>query len=356
MTGLSPLTETLRDIVDIRSELGQEGRLCTALEERMLATWDRDGVSRIGNAIVVGKRTGKPLISVYGHIDTVPAQGQRNARIEGDRLYGLGSSDMKAGVAVMLHLMETEAVAAGPYDVVSVFYDKEEGPYDENGLGDVLAEADWLADSEFAIVMEPTNNELHLGCQGVVNAHVAFLGHAAHSSRPWLGDNAITRAGAFLRSMYEWDNRVVEVNGMAYTEVFSVTMASGGVARNIIPDRFNLTLNYRFPPDMTTDEAIARLREVTTAADEVSIIDAANGGSVSADDAYLKRLDAIANMPHKAKQGWTDVARLTALGVPAVNYGPGETEQAHQVGEWADLTKLEESYRVMVDFLTSGPE
>ncbi len=319
----------------------------------MLATWDRDGVSRIGNSIVVGRRTGRPLISVYGHIDTVPAQGQGDARVENGRLYGLGASDMKAGVAVMLHLMEDPDVLGGPYDVVSVFYDGEEGPYADNGLGDVLLEADWLAESEFAVVMEPTNNELHLGCQGVVNADVAFIGHAAHSSRPWLGDNAITRSGAFLKSMYEWENQTVEVDGLPYTEVFSVTKATGGVARNIIPARFDLTMSYRFPPNLTMEEAIARLQEVTGAADEVHIIDAAPGASVPPDDPHLQRLDALAGAEHRAKQGWTDVARLSELGVPAVNYGPGEVEQAHQVGEWAELAKLDRSYEVMKVFLTT---
>lgn len=351
---MSDLYDTLHQIVDIRSEIGNEGRLCTVLEERMLATWGRDGVSRIGNSIVVGKRTGRPLVSLYGHIDTVPAQGQGDATVVGGRLRGLGSSDMKAGLAVMLHLMEDPAVIGGPYDVVSVFYDKEEGPFDDNGLGPVLEEASWLATSEFAVVMEPTDNELHLGCQGVVNAQLAFTGHAAHSSRPWLGDNAITRSGEFLKTMYEWENETVEVGGLAYTEVFSVTLASGGVARNIIPDRFELALNYRFPPDRSMDDAIARLRHVAAAADEITIVDAAPGGSVDTDNPYLVRLARFAETTRHAKQGWTDVARLTAAGVPAVNYGPGETEQAHQVGESVELAKLDRSYEVMRSFLTEG--
>jgi len=284
----------------------------------------------------------------------VPAQGQGDASIADGRLKGLGASDMKAGVAVMLHLMEDEAVADGPYDVVSVFYDKEEGPFADNGLGPVMEHVDWLASSEFAIVMEPTDNELHLGCQGVANAELVFKGHAAHSSRPWLGENAITRAGAFLKSMYEWDNQTVEVNGLPYTEVFSVTMAGGGVARNIIPDRFAVTLNYRFPPNRSTAEAVERLEAVAAAADELAIIDAAPGATVSPDDPHLKRLAAIAGTEQKSKQGWTDVARLHAAGVPAVNYGPGETAQAHQVDESVELGNLDTSYDVMLRFLTSS--
>lgn len=350
---MSDLHQTLAAIVNIRSEIGNEGRLCTSLEQRMLPTWNRDGVSRIGNSLIVGRRTGRPLMSIYGHIDTVPAQGQAEAVVEDGRLYGLGSSDMKAGVAVMLHLMEDEAVANGPYDVVSVFYDKEEGPFDENGLGPVLDHATWLADSVFAIVMEPTNNDLHLGCQGVVNAQLAFTGHAAHSSRPWLGENAVTKSGAFLSSMHGWEHEAVEVDGLSFTEVFSVTLAQGGIARNIIPDRFELALNYRFPPNRTLEAAIARLYEVAAAADEITILDAAPGASVSADDPHLQRLAAMAPVEPKGKQGWTDVARLAELGVSAVNFGPGETAQAHQAGESVELSNLDRSYEVMKAFLTA---
>ena len=347
------LAETLTTIVNIPSVLGNEGRLCTALEERMQATWGRDGVDRIGNSIVVGRRTGRPIISLYGHIDTVPAQGQGDAKIVDGRLIGLGSTDMKSGVAVMLHLMEDDDVAEGPYDLISVFYDGEEGPADENGLGDVLQEASWLNESEFAVVLEPTDLDLHLGCQGVINAWVMFDGHAAHSSRPWLGENAITKAGAFLIEMHAWEHKPVTVDGLDYTEVFSVTQARGGVARNIIPSVFEVGLNHRFPPNMTVDEAEARMRDVASAADRIEIVDRAPGANVPADNAHLERLAAIAGTKRKPKQGWTDVARLSAAGIPAVNYGPGDVEHAHQVGESVALANLDECYRVLKELLTT---
>ncbi|MDH3471760.1 MAG: succinyl-diaminopimelate desuccinylase [Acidimicrobiia bacterium] len=347
------MAETLAEIVNIPSVLGSEGRLCTALEERALATWGRDGVVRIGNSIVAGRRTGRPIISLYGHIDTVPEQGQGDAKIVDGRLIGLGSTDMKSGVAVMLHLMEDSDVTDGPYDVISVFYAGEEGPADENGLGDVLDEAPWLTESEFAVVLEPTDLDLHLGCQGVVNARVFFDGHAAHSSRPWLGENAITKAGAFLIEMHAWEHKPVTVDGLEYTEVFSVTQAKGGVARNIIPSSFELALNHRFPPNITVEEAEARLRDVAAAADRIEIVDRAPGASVPVDNDHLERLAAIAGTKRKPKQGWTDVARLSAAGVPAVNYGPGETSQAHQVGESVALANLDECYRVLKELLTN---
>lgn len=347
------LTETLTEIVDIRSPLGSEGRLCTAIAERMLPLWDRDGVHRIGNSLIVGRRTGRPLISLFGHIDTVPAQGQGDSHISDGRLHGLGASDMKAGVAVMMHLLEDPEVLNGPYDVVGVFYDKEEGPAEENGLQIVLPTADWLDESEIAIVLEPTDNELHLGCQGFVNARIVFQGHAAHSARPWLGENAITKAGPFLIEMHAWEHRPTTIDGLEYTEVFSVTLAEGGVARNIIPSHFELHLNHRFPPNMTVDEAEGRLLEVASAADVVEIVDRAAGASVPIDNPHAERLETISGAPRRPKQGWTDVASLTARGIPALNYGPGEVAQAHQVGESVPLANLDESYRVLKELLTT---
>ncbi|MDP8958026.1 MAG: M20/M25/M40 family metallo-hydrolase, partial [Actinomycetota bacterium] len=166
------LTDTLVELVDIPSVTGHEGRICTYLAERLLPSWGMEAVERIGNSLLVGRRTGRPIIAVVGHIDTVPEQGQGAARVEDGRLFGLGASDMKAGVAVMVHLLEDEVLRAGPYDLVAVFYDGEEGPADRNGLGRVLELATWLSEAELGVVLEPTDLELQLGCLGFLNARV----------------------------------------------------------------------------------------------------------------------------------------------------------------------------------------
>lgn len=346
------LAATLIELVNIPSVIGGEGRICTAIAERLLPVWSLHGVQRIGNALVVGQRTDRPLIVLFGHLDTVPEQQDNGeAREAGDRIYGLGTSDMKSGLAVMIHLLEDDEVRSGPYDVVGVFYDKEEGPVDDNGLEDVLERAEWLTEADFAVVMEPTDLSLELGCNGVINADVIFHGKAAHSARPWLGENAITKAGEWLATLHSRQSTVVDIHGLEYREVFSVTTASGGVANNVLPAEFTVNLNYRFPPKYTVDQAEDRLRSLAEPADLVEVTDRAPAGTIPEGNPHLSRLEGLVGGDITAKQGWTDVARLTARGIPAVNYGPGEVAQAHQAGESVTTTNLDTAFAVLRRFL-----
>lgn len=346
------LTDTLVWLVDTPSELGDEAALCSALIERLAGQYDESSLARIGDSIVVGKPTGKPLVLLVGHIDTVPSQGQPAAFERDGLLYGLGTTDMKSGVAVMLHLLEEPAVRSGPYDVIGVFYDGEEGPADGNNLEQVLQSLPWLSDAEFGIVMEPTDLRIEVGCNGAINATVRFVGRSAHSARPWLGENAITKAGGWLAELHGREPELFEVDGLEFREVFSVTKASGGIANNILPPTFTINLNYRFPPVFSTEEAVGRLRLLALAADEVEVVDRAPAAPVPEGNPHLDRLLAVTEAERAAKQGWTDVARLAVYGVPAVNYGPGIVAQAHQVGEHVPLANLEVAYQNLRRFLT----
>jgi succinyl-diaminopimelate desuccinylase len=348
---MSAIVDTLVDLVNTPSVTGSEGRIATLVAGRLLPIWTLQATNRIGNSLVVGERTGRPLIVLYGHLDTVPEQENGTARVEDGIVHGLGTSDMKAGLAVMIHLLEDEEVRSGPYDVVGVFYDKEEGPADENGLEGVLDHADWLDQAAFSIVMEPTDMALELGCNGAMNADIVFRGHAAHSARPWLGDNAVTKAGEWLAEMHRRTYTPVDVAGLEYREVFSVTRANGGIANNVLPGSFHLNLNYRFPPIYTMEEAEERLRAVAAAADEIVIRDRAPAGTIPVGNPHLARLEALVDAENAAKQGWTDVARLTSRGIPAVNFGPGVVDQAHQRTEYVPVANLERAYEVMRTFL-----
>jgi succinyl-diaminopimelate desuccinylase len=258
---------------------------------------------------------------------------------------------MKAGVAVMIELLDSSAATEGPFDLVCVFYDKEEGPTDENGLEAVLDGLPWLMDAAVSIVMEPTDLNLEFGCNGVMNADIVFQGSSGHAARPWLGVNAVTRGGAWLAEMDEREPDPVDIGGLVYREVFSVTQAHGGIANNIIPPTFTINLNYRFPPVYSVDEAEVRLRSVAAAADEIRIKDSAPAGLVHVDHPLIDRLEELIGRERMAKQGWTDVARLTARGAVAVNYGPGEASQAHQVGESMPIANLDIVLGVMKQFL-----
>ena len=349
---MNPLHQTLATLVDIPSVTGNEGRLCTAVAERLLPLFTMQAVQRVGNSLVVGQQTGRPLVTLYGHLDTVPPQGNGAARIEGDRMHGLGTSDMKAGIAVMIHLLEDDGVRTGDYDVVGVFYDREEGAANENGLEAVLDRAPWLADAVLAVVLEPTDLKIELGCNGLINADVTFFGRAAHSARPWLGENAVTKAGRWLQELHVREPEPTVISGLEYLEVFTVTRASGGIANNIVPSSFTVNLNHRFPPLYGLDAAEERLRHVAAAADDIVITDRAPAGMIPQGNPHLDRLERMIDAPRAAKQGWTDVARLTERGIPAINYGPGEVAQAHQATESVALANLDGAFTALRSFFT----
>lgn len=330
--------DTLRWLIDIPSPTGQEAEMCGAVAGRLRHLPQQ----RVGDSLVVGAPDpDRPLVVLAGHLDTVPSQGQGPARVEGGRVWGLGAADMKSGLAVMIHLLEDEEVAGGSYSVAGVFYAAEEGPHEDNQLRQVLAEVPWLAGADCAVVLEPSDGQVQYGCNGVVNARVCFRGRAAHSARPWWGENAVTKAGEWLADMHRLPWRSFRVGGLEYRRTVAVTRASGGIANNVIPADFTLNVNMRFTPDMSLEEAVAELAEICSPADEFEVTDTAPAAAVAADHHLLARLAELSGATPAAKQGWTDVARFSQIGVPAVNFGPGETAQAHQADESVSLADVE---------------
>ena len=329
------LTETLAWLVDIPSETGNEEDIRDGIADRL----QQFPQTQVNNSLVVGTPK-KGSVLLVGHTDTVPLQGHVGARVEADRLFGLGSTDMKSGLAVMIHLLED----LDHEGVVGIFYAGEEGPMEGNDLGPVLDALPVLELADVGIVMEPTDQEMHLGCQGSVNATVSFHGEASHSARPWLGRNAVTRAGEFLTLMDALKPQVHEIEGLEFKEVISVTRATGGVANNIIPSRFDLNVNYRFSPDRSLDEALEHLREVCSSADDFEIVDSAPAAYPEASHPLFVALAEASGNRISHKQGWTDVAQLAQRGVPGVNFGPGETALAHKPGESVALEDLDWAY------------
>lgn len=344
------LVDDLIWLVDIPSETGSERALRDAIADRLSGSVD---VEVVNESLVVGRRSGRPRIDLYGHLDTVPANGNLPARVDAGRVHGLGASDMKAGLAVMLAALESEDVARGPYDVVGVFYDREEGPADENGLEGVLDGVQHLGGADLAVVLEPTDNELQLGCQGALNALVTFRGVAAHSARPWLGVNAITTAGEWLAAMHRRAPRDVEVEGLVFKETHVVTTAVGGRARNVIPDEFALNVNHRYPPDRSPEEAARALQAICGAADGFEIVDSAPPAPLVRDHELVQRLQGAGVAAVTAKTAWTDVARLAQRGIAAVNFGPGEVAMAHRSDESVAIGALQRGWEILRRFLTA---
>jgi len=334
------LAELLETLINVPSETGHEAALAEWTAERLAALGAGERL-RSGHSVVWrGPVRGRPLLVLAGHLDTVPANGNARARRDGNRLYGLGATDMKGGDAVMLAVLESVDLARAPWDVAAVFYDAEEGPHQGNGLKRLLGEMPWLAAARLAILLEPTDLQVELGCNGALNAEVRVTGRSAHSARPWTGVNAVERAAPWLAEIVAFPVTPVVVGGVEFKETLQVTTLRAGRARNVVPDECVANLNYRFPPDRNLESAERRVRALVPEAFECRVVDRAAPGRVCADEpevrAFVERFGARV----AGKQGWTDVAQFTAAGVPAFNFGPGIPELAHQADEYCPIDNL----------------
>jgi succinyl-diaminopimelate desuccinylase len=354
------LAERLLTLVQIDSVIRDEHAICEFFVERA-AAWDDYTLERVGRSIALRpkQRHHEQLVCLAGHLDTVPPAGDNPPRIEGDRVFGLGSADMKSGLALMWGLLD-DPVTNAFCDLAFVFYDGEEGPYVGNGLGPLLEQARWMVEqSTLAICLEPTDNTLQLGCVGTINATVRFAGRPAHSARPWQGENAIHKAAPVLARLAAFEPREFRYgkdDALLFREVISATLAEGGTARNAVPGSFTLNLNYRYPPSKGSDEAEAFVHELAGGAEglaEVEIIDHCPAGVVPAQNAALERLRQRCAVPEVAKQAWTDVGRFSAHGVAAVNFGPGENAQCHQPDESTAIALLDEGDALFRRFLAA---
>ncbi|TMQ73574.1 MAG: succinyl-diaminopimelate desuccinylase [Candidatus Eisenbacteria bacterium] len=356
MISSDTLADLLETLVNIPSETGHEAAIADWMAAR-LGALGRGEVQRTGQSLAwrgPRGRAARPLVVLAGHLDTVPANGNATARRDSGRLYGLGSSDMKGGDVVLLALLESLDPARLRFDLAAVFYDAEEGPAAGNGLGRVLRELPWLAEARLAILLEPTDLRVELGCIGTMNAEVRVTGKSAHSARPWLGVNAVARAAPWLAEVTRFPVTPVQVGGVEYRETLQVTTLHAGRARNVVPDELTVNLNYRFPPDRTLDQAEARLKALVPSEFGFAVVDRAAAGQVCADLPEVAEFVQRFGAKVTGKQGWTDVARFTAAGVPAFNFGPGIPEQAHQADEYCPLENLDVAYRWLAQFLSEA--
>ncbi len=346
------IVELLTTLVDIPSVTGDEARIATFVSERLRAAGTGE-VMRSGNGVVWrGPQRGRPLALLAGHLDTVPPNDNARARLDGDKLFGLGTTDMKGGVAVMLALLEGLDLARLRFDLALVFYDAEEGPADGNGLGRLLHEMPWLRQAAFAVLLEPTDGAVELGCNGVMNAEVRVTGRSAHAARPWTGVNAVERAAPWLAEIVHFPTTPVTLQGIEYRETLQVTTLHAGRARNVVPDELVVNLNHRFTPDHTIADAERKLRALVPAEFELRIVDAAPAGKVAADHpevaAFIRRF----GLRTAGKQGWTDVARFTEAGIAAFNFGPGVPDLCHVRDEYCPIANLEPACRMLAEFLS----
>lgn len=345
-----------RDLVAIPSESHQEADLVAWLEAELRAVPGLD-VERVGLNLVARTHLGRTTrVLLAGHTDTVPANGNQVPRVEGDVLWGLGSTDMKAGLAVMVDLART--VTDPAVDVTYVFYAGEEVAAVHNGLGHLFRDRPDLLAADVALLGEPTDGLIEAGCQGTLRLTVTLTGQRAHTARPWMGRNAIHRLGRLLALVEAHPTREPVIDGCTFREALQAVAVEGGVSGNVVPDRATVTLNHRFAPDRTPDQAVQAVRDVLAPAleegDTVEVVDLAPAAAPSLDHPVLRTLVERNGLEVRAKLGWTDVARFAEHGIPAANFGPGDATIAHTAGECVDRAPIERCHRALLDLLTTG--
>jgi succinyl-diaminopimelate desuccinylase len=329
------------ELVDIASESGGEAEI-----ERYVAdAVPRDPAYRTDSVLFYPPPSDGPFVLLAGHLDTVPAQDNLPGRIDGGAVHGLGASDMKGGVAVMVELARSEAGGAA-----FLFFGREELPAELSPLPGFFEAEPRALEAALAIVLEPTDNTIQAGCLGNLNARLVFHGRSAHSARPWLGENAIAAAVHGLAGVVALEPQDVEVDGLVFREVLTVTTIHGGIATNVVPDRVEANLNYRYAPTRTAAEGEARVREL---AGDVEVLSNSPPARVVANAPLVKRLREAGGFAIEPKQAWTPVAEFTSRGVDAVNLGPGATRYAHARDERVEVAELARTYEALSRFLAT---
>ncbi len=344
-----PVETITRALVDIPSVSGSEAAIAD-LVESSLRGLDGFTVLRDGNAVVAQRAPhAGPTIVLAGHLDTVPIAGNLPAEIDGDILRGCGTTDMKGGVAVALRLAATLGETSA--NIRYVFYDQEEVEASKNGLGRLARKAPELLDADFAVLLEPTDGYLEAGCQGSLRVVLSTTGQRAHTARAWMGTNAIQEIAPLLERLRQYQPRTVEIDGLTYREGLQAVRIDGGVAGNVVPDLCQVAVNHRFAPDRTPEQAEAHLRDVF-AGYGLTLEESAPAARPHLSGDLAGSLASICTRQPRAKLGWTDVARFEALGIPAVNYGPGDPQLAHTPGEFVQMSQIRECEDTLRHWLT----
>jgi len=337
-------------LVDVPSVSGEEAVIADAVESALRELGYLD-VERTGNVVIARTDLGLAQRMVLaGHLDTVPIADNVPSRREGGLLYGCGTSDMKSGVAVMLRMAALLDPASSAFDLTYVFYDCEEIEAARNGLGQLAHARPDVLRGDLAIVLEPTKGEVEAGCQGTMRADISLTGTRAHSARSWLGSNAIHAAAPVLQRLADYQARSVDIDGCVYREGLSAVRIAGGVAGNVVPDACTVTVNFRFAPDRDVAAAEQHLRDVFTG-DDITVIDSAPGALPRLTEPAAAAFIAATRSAPVAKYGWTDVARFGELGVPAVNFGPGNPDVAHARDERVDVRVIESVEQTLLRYL-----
>jgi succinyl-diaminopimelate desuccinylase len=348
---LLALTE---ELCAIPSVSGAEAALADVVEARLRKSGGPLQIDRIGANVVARTSLGRDRrVVLGGHLDTVPANGNASPRRDGDVLHGLGTADMKGGVAVLLALADDLANERTRFDVSIVLYDGEEVADEHNGLRRLFVEAPALVQGDLAIMLEPTGGWVEAGCQGTIHVRATFDGMRAHSARPWMGVNAIHKAATLLERCARFEAATVDVDSLEYREALQVVRIEGGIANNVVPDRCAVVVNRRYAPSRSLDDAVAEVVTFCTdaGADEVEVLNASMAAPPNLTNPLIAEMIGVYDLAVRPKLGWTDVARFAAHGIPACNFGPGDPELAHTADERVERVHLDACLGLLEKFL-----
>ena len=353
----SDLLALTAELVDHPSESFAEGPFVDWLEAE-LRPLDHLEVTRVGDNLVARTDLGRPTrLLLAGHSDTVPENGNGTARIEGDVLWGLGSADMKGGLAVMLSL--AREVVDPVVDLTYLIYAREEVARSHSGLTELAQARPDLLAADCAVLGEPTGAEIEAGCQGALRFELTLAGARAHTARPWMGRNAVHRLAPILTALAAYEARTPEIDGCQYRESLQAVGVEGGVAGNVVPDQAQLRIHHRYAPDRSAAEAEDFVRQLLRPhldeGDELEVVDASPACAPSLTHPVLRRLVGENGLEVRAKLGWTDVAQLAEMGVPATNFGPGDAAVSHTADEHLDRASLERCHQALYHLVTTAP-
>ena len=355
-TELTDLFKLTHELVCIPSESFQEKEIVDFVAQKLSeAPWL--DVTRIGDNIVAktGDTKGMRLL-LGGHTDTVPAQGNDQIRLSEDSIWGIGSADMKGGIAIMLSLALN--VPDSAVDMTYVFYAREEVAHKHNGLLEIEANQPELLIADLAILGEPTSGNIEAGCQGTMRFTLELKGERAHTARPWMGRNAIHRLSGVLTAIEDYESRNPVIEGCQYREALQVVKVEGGIAGNVVPDSTTLTINHRVAPDRSLDIAEREIRDLLEPfmepADELKVVDAAPPAKPGLSNPILASMIESHQLNVQAKLGWTDVAFFDQKGIPAANFGPGDATLAHTSNEQVERSSIDQCYLALKQIITEG--
>lgn len=358
MSAAPPFDLLLRtaELVDVASESFAEAELAGLVEAELRGHAHLE-VERLGDNVVARTSFGRPMrLILAGHTDTVPANGNASARIDGDTLWGLGAADMKGGLAVMLASAAAHADAA--VDLTYVFYAREEVAGVHSGLGELFERRPDLLAGDLALLGEPTDGMVEAGCQGTMRFVVTLRGARAHTARAWMGRNAVHRAAPLLGALAAYEPRRPEISGCGFHEALLAVGVEGGVSGNVVPDRVTVTVGHRYAPDRTPEEAEAHVRDVLAPhlddGDDVELVESSPAAAPAVEHPFLASMIARNSLAVTAKLGWTDVARFAARGVPAANFGPGDPTLAHTADERVERSSIERTWRALDDVVSAA--